>query len=118
MKYSRNRVSKIKDKKRSSRKIQLLKRFKAKGGIKSTNKKKKCGNLKYKTLKYLKRSIYYIKRMTIIHDIFVGDSITTERICEIKNIMYTVDKYNTYRSGYREDTENTIVNEKVELSVY
>ena len=53
MKYSRNRVSKIKDKKRSSRKIQLLKRFKAKGGIKSTNKKKKCGNLKYKTLKYI-----------------------------------------------------------------
>lgn len=71
---------------------------------------------KYKTLKYLKRSIYYIKRMTIMHDIFVGDSITTERICEIKNIMYTVDKYNTYRSGYREDTENTIVNEKVELT--
>ena len=53
--------------------------------------------------------------MTIMHDIFVGDSITIERIGELKNIMYTVDKYNTYRCGYNVDTKDIVLNEKVEL---
>ena len=54
--------------------------------------------------------------MNIIHNVFVGDSITTDRLYELKDIMYTVDKYNTYRSGYNLNTDDSIVNEKVELT--
>jgi hypothetical protein len=64
----------------------------------------------------LKRFFYYIKRMAIIHDIFVNDSITADRISEIKNIMYTVDAYNTYRAGVNLASDKTITNEKVVLT--
>ena len=52
MKYSRNRLTKIKNKK-DTKKIKILKRFKAKGGINKTNKKRKQSHLKHKTLKYI-----------------------------------------------------------------
>lgn len=53
--------------------------------------------------------------MNIIHNVFVNDSINKDRLHEIKNIMYTVDKYNMYRSGYNLNTKNTTFDEKIEL---
>ena len=54
--------------------------------------------------------------MNIIHTVFVGDSITTDRLYELKNIMYTVDKFNTYRAGYNSNTDNPVCNTKIELT--
>ena len=54
--------------------------------------------------------------MNIMHDIFVNDCITSDRIHEMKNVMYTVDKFNTYRSGINAIKNETITNEKVELT--
>jgi hypothetical protein len=67
-------------------------------------------------LNELKRFLYYNKRMTIIHDIFVNECITADRIYELNNIMYTVDKFNVYRSGNNLVTDKTITNTKVELT--
>jgi len=52
--------------------------------------------------------------MTIIHDIFVGDSITADRIHTLNRIMYTVDKFNAYRSGYNAEPEVTLEDKKIE----
>lgn len=52
--------------------------------------------------------------MTIIHDIFVNDSITPNRIKTLKDIMYTLDKFNEYRSGYKTETVVTIKEKKKE----
>jgi hypothetical protein len=52
--------------------------------------------------------------MTIIHDIFVNDSITPNRIKTLKDIMYTVDKFNEYRSGYKTETVVTLKDKKIE----
>jgi len=54
--------------------------------------------------------------MNIIHTVFVGDSITTDRLYELKNIMYTVDKFNTYRAGYNSNADNPVCNTKIELT--
>ena len=54
--------------------------------------------------------------MTIIHDIFVNDSIQSDRISDLTNIMYTVSAYNRYRSGVNNDSTDKIKdNEKNEL---
>lgn len=54
--------------------------------------------------------------MTIIHDIFVNERITTDRICELKSIMYTVDTFNTYRTGVNSVKDKTTTNTTVELT--
>lgn len=54
--------------------------------------------------------------MHIIHDIFTSDSITVDRIRELQNIMYTVEKFNTYRSGIKNDTSAIITNENIVLT--
>jgi hypothetical protein len=52
--------------------------------------------------------------MTIIHDIFVNDSIAPNRINTLKGIMYTVDKFNEYRSGYKTESVLTLKDKKIE----
>jgi hypothetical protein len=67
----------------------------------------------------LKPFLYYNKRMTIMHDIFVNETISADRIHELKNIMYTVDKFNTHRGGNilaTDITDKNITNEKVALT--
>ena len=51
--------------------------------------------------------------MTIIHDIFVGDSITADRIHTLEGIMYTVDKFNAYRAGYNAEPVVTVEDKKI-----
>jgi hypothetical protein len=51
-----------------------------------------------------------------MHDIFVNECITADRICEMQGIMYTVDKFNTYRSGNNLVTNKITTNSNVEIA--
>ena len=77
MKYSRNRLTKIKNKK-DTKKIKILKRFKAKGGINKTNKKRKQSHLKHKTLKYIGGDKANDTKMTPVKNIETNVPITKD----------------------------------------
>jgi len=77
MKFSRNRLTKIKNKK-DTKKIKILKRFKAKGGINKTNKKRKQSHLKHKTLKYIGGDKANDTKMTPVKNIETNVPITKD----------------------------------------